>query len=92
MVLTPKKDFQDKKQFAEAHRELVVSTQFREALQAALVDHVLSLPTIADSSAAAAAYHQIVGAREFITRLLNVAETPKAPPTPLPTNLNHEVK
>lgn len=92
MNLTPKKDFQGKKQFAEAHRDLVVSTPFREALHAALLDHVLSMQSTTDPISAAAGYHQITGACQFVTRLLNVAEQPKSPPTPLPTNLDHGVK
>jgi len=92
MNLTPKKDFQGKKQFADAHRDLVVSTQFREALNAALLDHVLSMQSTTDPVAAAAGYHQITGACQFITRILNVAEQAKTPPTPLPTNLDHQVK
>jgi len=92
MNLTPKKDFQEKKQFSAAHRDLVVSTPFREALHAALVEQVLALPPTIDPDAAAAAYHSIMGARQFITHLLNVAEMPKTPPTPQPTNLNHGVK
>lgn len=88
MNLTPKKDFQQKKQFADAHRDLVVSTPFREALHAALIDHVLSIPSTADP---AASYHQIVGARNFVQHLLNIAEQPKSSPAPLPTNLNHSI-
>ena len=79
MNLTPKKDFIAKKQFADAHRELVVSTQFREALHAALLDHVLSLQATR-SRLAAADYQRITGACEFINHLLNVAEQPKSPP------------
>ena len=92
MVLTPKKDFQEKKQFATAHRDLVVSTQFREALHAALIDQVMNLKDVHDPELASAEYQRIIGAREFITRLLNVAEQTKSPPEPLPTNLNHGVK
>jgi len=92
MNLTPKKDFQGKKQFADAHRDQVVSTPFREALHAALLDHVLSMPATSDPIVAAAAYQQIVGAREYITHLLNLAEMSKTPPTPLPTNLDHSIK
>lgn len=92
MNLTPKKDFQGKKQFADAHRELVVSTPFREALNAALLEQMIAIPPTTNPEIAAAAYHQIVGARQFITHLLNVAEMSKTPPTPLPTNLDHGIK
>lgn len=89
MNLTPKKDFQEKKQFADAHRDLVVSTPFREAINAALIAHVLSLPSTADPIAS---YHQIVGARDFIHHLLNIAEQPKSAPTTPLANLDHSIK
>ncbi len=89
MNLTPKKDFIAKKQFADAHRDLVVSTPFREALHAAMLDYVLVLTASSDP---AANYYRIEGAKEFIQHLLNIAEQTKSPPEPLPTNLNHGVK
>lgn len=92
MNLTPKKDFQGKKQFTEAHRELVVSTQFREALHAALLDQILTMTMTYDPVEAAADYNRIMGARHFIEHLLNIAEMPKTPPTPLPANLDHSIR
>jgi len=93
MNLTPKQHYQANKQAAERHRDLVVSTPFRDALHAALLEHVLSLPTANDIQSAAAAHYQIVGARDFINHLLNVAEQPKTPPTPTNTaNLDHRVR
>ena len=92
MNLTPKKDFIAKKAFADAHRELVVSTQFREALHAALLDQIMAMPMTYDSAESIAAYNRIMGARDFIQHLLNLAEVTKAPPEPLPTNLNHSVR
>lgn len=92
MNLTPKKDFQGKKQFADAHRDLVMSTGFREALHAALIDQIMAMPVTLDPVASAAAYHSIMGAREFITHLLNIAEMPKSVPTPPPVNLDHSIR
>lgn len=92
MNLTPKKSFQEKKQFADAHRELVLSTPFRESLHAALLDQIMAMPGTLDPVVAAASYHSIMGAREFIGHLLNLAEQTKSPPTPLPTNLDHAVR
>lgn len=92
MNLSPKKDFISKKAFADAHRELVVSTQFREALHAALIDQIMAMPSVVDPAAAAAAYHCIIGARGFIEHLLNVAEMPKTPASPPPANLDHSIR
>ena len=92
MNLTPKKDFQEKKQFADAHRDLVVSTPFREALHAALVEQIMTMTSTIDPVAAAAAHHKIIGARDFIHHLLNIAEQPKSAPTTPPANLDHSIK
>lgn len=92
MTLTPKKDFHGKKQFAEAHRDLVVATNFREALNAALLEQVLNLPVTTNHDEAVAAYNQIIGSRLFINQLLNIAEVTKAVPQPLPTNLDHQIR
>jgi hypothetical protein len=92
MNLTPKKDFQGKKQFADAHRELVVSTPFREALHAALIDQVMDLRDTHDPVVAAAEYQRIMGARGFIVHLLNIAEIPKTPPTTPTANLDHSIR
>lgn len=92
MVLTPKKDFQGKKQFADAHRDLVVSTPFREALHAALIDQIMAMPMTYDPSESVAAYNRIMGARDFISHLLNIAEMSKTPPTTPPANLDHSIR
>ena len=90
MNLTPKKDFIGKKVFADAHRDLVVSMPFREALHAALIEYVMTIGK--SDSEPAANYYRIEGAREFIQVLLNIAEMPKSAPTPPPTNLDHAVR
>lgn len=92
MTLTPKKDFLDKKQFADIHRDIVVSSHFREALHAALLEQILAMPHGLSTEAAAAAHHEIMGARQFIDRLINIAEQPKTPPTKPPANLDHTIR
>lgn len=92
MVLTPRLRFQENKVYCTAHRDLVVSDQFRSALEASLIEHVMALPETTEPDAAAAAHYRLMGARQFLNHLLNIAEQPKTPPIPLPTNLNHGVK
>jgi hypothetical protein len=92
MNLTPKKDFQEKKQFADSYRDLVVSAAFREALRAAFADYILSLTICNDPDIAAATCHRIEGAKAFIEHLLNIAEMPKTPPTPPSANLDHSIR
>lgn len=91
MNLSPKKDFLEKKQFADSHRELVVSNQFTTALQAALIEQVMALPDTYDPNEAAAAYYRIRGARDYIHHLLNIAEVTKTPTALPPANLNHRI-
>jgi hypothetical protein len=87
--LTPKKKFQENKQAAEKHRDLVLNPDFRNALEAALLEQILTLPNTFDPTEAAAAYYRIVGARDFITHLLSIAELPKALSGLPPINLDH---
>ena len=89
MNLTPKKDFLEQKQLATVHRDLVVSTPFRTAINAALIEYVISLPDTGDS---AACFNKIVGARDFVQHLLNIAEHPKTPTPPTSANLDHRVR
>lgn len=92
MVLTPKLRFQENVPATRAHRELVVNDAFRAAVEASLVQMVYSLPTVRDPADAAAQYNRIMGARDFIQTLLNIAEqTPKVPDK-MPANLDHTLK
>jgi hypothetical protein len=92
MNLTPRAQFQENVEFRRFHQELVLTDRFREAIQTSLLEQVMALPHTYDAGEAAAAYHRIMGARDFIQHLLNIAEQVKTPPTPLPTNLDHKVK
>lgn len=91
MNLSPKKKFQANKQAADKHRDLVLSDDFRDALHAALLEEVLALPNTYEPVEASAAYYRIIGARDFITQLLSIAETSKQPVGPPPANLNHRL-
>lgn len=92
MNLTPKKDFLEKKEWARMHADLVVHPNFREAVNASLIDMVLALPDTTSPTDAAANYHKIQGAKEFINRLLNIAEMNKSlPPSPT-VNLDHKAR
>ena len=91
MNLSPKKKFQENKLAVSNHQDLVVSDNFRNALEAALLEEVLALPNTYNPEEASAAYYRIVGARDFITQLLSIAETTKAPAPAPPVNLNHRL-
>lgn len=92
MVLNPRKKFQESKDFVRSHLDLVVSNSFLTAMQAALVEQVMALPMTYDPNEAAAAYNRIIGARDFINHLLNIAEISKQPPTPVSVNLDHTAR
>jgi len=81
--LTPKERFQ-KTPAVKAHAELVHKDEFHQALETALAEMELQMPAAGVSAATAWDSHsRMVGAREFITVLLNLAEPP-AKPKPLP--------
>lgn len=88
MNLSPKKKFQENKAAADKHRDLVLSTDFRNALEAALLEMVLELPPTYEPEVSSAAYYRIIGARDLITQLLSIAETHKAPAARPPINLD----
>jgi hypothetical protein len=92
MVLTPRPRFQENKAYCSHHKELVVSDQFRAALEASLVEQVMALPNVTDPIEAAANFQRIMGARDFITHLLNVAEQSSPPNKPPVGNLNHSIR
>jgi len=87
MDLSPRLRFQENKAYVSAHKELVVSDQFRAACEAALVQVTVGLPESDDSSVAAANWHRIEGARAFLKTLLNVAESAPLPPAKPTQNL-----
>jgi hypothetical protein len=92
MVLNPRAQFQEQVEYAKFHRELVVTDRFRDALHASLLEQVLGLPQTYDQVEAAAAYNRIMGARDYIQHLLNIAEQAKPVPDRLPTNLDHTTR
>ncbi len=89
MKFDPKSRFLDSRRFADSHRELVVSDSFRTASESALLHFVLEIPAASTDLIAAANWHRVEGAREFLKTLINLAEVHKAPPAPPPQNLNH---
>ncbi len=90
MNLDTKKRLLADKELVVAHRDLVVSENFLRAAEAALVDSIMNTDDTDDPVVAAGAFHRIMGAKQFLKALLNIAETPTAPPrVPLPLNLNH---
>lgn len=91
MNLTPRTKFQARADHARAHRDLVVNEGFRDACEAALVEQLMSMPSIIEHDEAAAAYYRLLGAREYIHHLLNIAEMAKPPQTVLKQNLDHKL-
>jgi len=91
MTLTPRQSYQEDNVAAKFHRDLVTQTRFRDACHAALLEQVLSLPMTNDANEQAAAYSRIMGARDYLTHLLNIAEEKKPAPVTPSANLNHRV-
>jgi hypothetical protein len=91
MNLTPRQQFQENVKNAQSHRDLVMTDRFREACHASLLEQVLNMPNTNDPDEAAALYHQIVGARDYIFHLLNIAEARKPISETHTGNLDHNV-
>ncbi len=89
MNLTPRAKFQSNVKQAAAHRDLVVEDGFRCACESALLEQILNMPNVTDPVEAAAAYHRIQGATEYVRHLLSIAEATAPPKEKLPTNLNY---
>lgn len=91
MIQTPKARFLEST-LVKAHQETVDSKQFVEAAQATLAQMVWDLPDVTDQVTAAACYHRILGAKQFIRALASLGEK-AAPPEPRPShNLQHDLK
>lgn len=92
MTITPRTRFQEDKKRAAAHRDLVVSSNFLSAAEAALLQVVNDLPETTIPEAAIAGYHRVIGARTFLRELSNLAEVAKTPSRNPDFNLNHNIK
>lgn len=92
MTITPKARFCEDKKRAAAHRELVVSTNFLSASEAALITMINDIEASTDPAAAIAGYHRIIGARQYMKALAALAEEPKQPARGDSYNLNHNLK
>lgn len=90
MPLTPKKSLVENDPLAKRLCEILDSSDVQIGGQAALLQSLMELPETTDPVVAAAAYHRIVGARQFLNQLLSIAE--KAKPMQKPAfsfNLDH---
>lgn len=92
MTITPKARFCEDKKRAHAHRELVVSTNFLSASEAALLTMISEFNDSTDPTMAIAGYHRIIGARNYMKILATLAEEPKPAPRAESYNLNHNLK
>jgi hypothetical protein len=90
--LSHKQRFLAEEKLAAQHRDIVVTEAFQRATETALLQLLSELPDTVDQVTAVAQYHRIMGARMYITRLLNIAE--KTPPETKPTRygLDHQLK
>lgn len=92
MTITPKSRFCEDKKRAAAHRDLVVSSNFLSASEAALLTMIDDIAESTDPAVAIAGYHRIVGARKFMRALAALAEETKPAVRGDNFNLNHNIK
>jgi hypothetical protein len=89
MILSPKARFLKKAEEAKHHQSLVQSDSFQNALTVALAEMQMNLPKGDNPAKSWDAHSRMVGAREFIHTLLNLAEV--APVVDKPNqSLNYE--
>lgn len=90
ITLNPRKRFQESNHQMVVHRELVVSGDFLNAASAALLETVMAAPDPINPDHALAEYSKILGARNYLRTLLNIAEQPELLKNPQNVrNLNH---
>lgn len=92
MDLQPRARFLENKEFASFHQELVVSTKFRAAAEAALLQTLFNTPPADSESEAAACWHRVEGAKQFLNTFMNLAENPKLLPPKPNQNLDHSTR
>ena len=74
------------------HRDRVVDDAFLRIAEVTLIEMVMNAPEIHTPEEALAQYAKIIGARDYLTGLLNIAETPSPPPRkPSTGNLDHRL-
>lgn len=77
MILTPKAKFLSAPDLAKRHHETVSSGNFQYACECAMLQFIKEAPRLDDPVGAAANYHRIVGAQEFLKVLLTLGEEPR---------------
>lgn len=82
ITLSPKSLYTSDPNF-KTHADLVVSHEFRRTLMVALAEMEMNLPQTGNPSQSWDAHAQMVGARTFISTLLNLCE-PHQTHSPLP--------
>lgn len=87
----PKQEFQDITNAIRQHREMVDSDAFRRGTQYALLQYNALMTDRLDPTQAGAIGMKLAGAREFLSVLITLAETPhvQAPTIVTPANLDH---
>ena len=88
---SPKARFLEQSVFAEQHRDLVDRSAFEIASDAAMLQMIHDTQDTSDPTAAAAAFHRIMGAKSYLSRLKTIGDTvepvaPKATGSNLATN------
>lgn len=89
--LSPKTRFQ-KTQDSAVHAELVVKDSFLNAITFALAEYEVDLPSAESPARSWDAYCKIMGAKEFINTLLNLAEPPTERRDIPNKNLQYDIK
>lgn len=90
---TPRADFQASSDNIKAHHELIQQPGFQAAIKTALAQYGRQLTDSPppDMGGSASYYLRLQGAHEFVTILMNLAETPNKIIPVNRDNLNHKI-
>lgn len=75
--LKPKQAFLSKKETASDHRDRVVNSNFRAAVESAFLQLIMDCQAPKTPDEAVAIANRIIGAREAVSAMLNIAELPE---------------
>lgn len=92
MNLSPRIRFIEAKDLSRRHLDVVASESFLRAAEAALLDLVMSMPDSTEPTVAIASFNRIIGAREYLKRLMNIGEPIMPGERPPTFNLEHNLK
>lgn len=80
MTYSPKQRLLDQPGLAKPHMDVVATESFLRSAEAALLDMVMNAEDTTNPNIAVVEYGKILGARDYLRSLLNIADPKPLPP------------